>query len=206
MDTNHSFVRYLQESGVLHTPLLIEAFLKCDRFFFVPEMLRDEAYGDYPLPIGEGQTISQPTTVAYMLELLSPQKGERVLDIGSGSGWTTALLAYAVGTTGSVIGLERISSLVALGKKNLEQSGITNASIETADPTVLGKPGELFDRILVSASAIQMPTQLIKQLKPGGILVLPVQNSLWKVTKHIDKTIDAYEIPGFMFVPLIVKE
>src|SRR3989338_8071025 len=97
--------------GYLKTPLIIEAFKKIDRADFVSENLRDEAYENYPLPIGFDQTISQPLTVAFMLELLQPQPGEKILDIGSGSGWTTTLLAFCVGKEGRGFGLERIPEL-----------------------------------------------------------------------------------------------
>ena len=157
----------------LSSPRLIDAFLRCDRVRFVPETLCNSAYGDYPLQIGEGQTISQPTTVAIMLELLDPRPGDRVLDIGSGSGWTTALIACAVGETGFVEGVERLERLVAYGRRNLLRSGVKNASIEPAKPAVLGKPGELYDRILVSACAPKMPRELLEQLKIGGKLVMP---------------------------------
>jgi len=186
--------------------VLVDAFLRCDRALFVPDELRLEAYGDYPLPIGGDQTISQPTTVAIMLELLRPAPGNRVLDIGSGSGWTTALLACAVGPEGFVEGIERVSSLVGYGRENLKKARIENASISQADPKVLGKPKERYDRILVSASAAEMPGELIDQLKPGGVLVLPVLNSVWRITRRPDGSTDSFELPGFVFVPLIVPQ
>lgn len=204
MDENRLFVDYLIQRGVLRSPSLIDAFLRCDRMLFVPDHLKGGAYGDYPLSIGEGQTISQPTTVAIMLELLAPQEGNRILDIGSGSGWTTALLASAVGDNGYVEGMERIKSLVEFGRENLRKAGIANASIEPSDTAALGKPGRQYDRILVSASAPVMPSELFDQLKPDGSLVIPVHNSLWHFTKNAEGAIDAYELPGFRFVPLIV--
>lgn len=206
MSGNHRFVDYLIRTGVLRSPNLVEAFLRCDRILFVPEELRDEAYGDYPLPIGGGQTISQPTTVAIMLELLHPRSTDRVLDIGSGSGWTTALLASAVGEKGFVEGIERVPSLVDYGRATLRACRIPNASIDPADPGVLGKPHHRYDRILVSASASRFPRELLDQLKPGGILVLPIQNSLWRITKNDDGTTGMFELPGFRFVPLIVPK
>lgn len=201
---NEQLIHHLIAAGVLRTQSLIDAFRKCDRILFVPEEFYPYAYEDRPLPIGSAQTISQPYTVAIMLELLSPEIGNRVLDIGSGSGWTTALLSSSVGSSGVVEGIEIVPSLVEYGNKNLAKAGIHNASITLTDPTSLGKPGELYDRILVSASADDMPTALFDQLKPDGILVVPVRNSIWCITKKRDGRITYDEFPGFRFVPLIV--
>jgi len=203
MNTNQELIDHLIRSGVVRSRSLIDAFKQCDRILFVPKELYSEAYGDYPLQIGAGQTISQPTTVAIMLEMLHPRSGDKVLDIGSGSGWTTALLAAAVGENGFVEGIERVASLVEYGRKNLKKMHIANASIELADPSVLGKPGNQYDRILISASAPHMPMPLFDQLKPDGILVIPVGNSIWRITKDQERKIGTYELPGFCFVPLI---
>lgn len=203
MIDNQQLINHLINSGVLHSPALIRAFERCDRALFVPDILRMDAYGDFPLQIGAGQTISQPTTVAIMLELLDPNKGDMVLDIGSGSGWTTALLAHAVGENGYVEGLEIVPSLIEYGRHNLSKLHIQNATISSADPSVLGRPENQYDRILVSASAHEMPKTLFDQLKPNGILVIPVRESIWKITKGIDGRLNGYEYPGFRFVPLI---
>lgn len=204
MHTNQQLIEHLIASGVLRAPHLIEAFRACDRILFIPEEYLPQAYIDHPIPIGEGQTISQPYTVAIMLEMLHPEAGNKVLDIGSGSGWTTALLASAVGNDGFVEGLERVASLVEYGRRNLQKGDIMNASIDLADPSALGNPGHRYDRILVSASAPKMPTELFDQLKPGGILVVPIRDSIWRVTKYQSGEIDLYELPGFRFVPLII--
>lgn len=204
MSDNEHLIRHLIASGVLRTLNIIHAFRQCDRILFVPEEYYSYTYEDRPLPIGRGQTISQPYTVAIMLELLAPQDGNRVLDIGSGSGWTTALLSSAVGSSGVVEGIEIVPALVEYGNQNLSKADIVNGSIELGDSSTLGKPGKLFDRILVSASASEMPVQLFDQLKPGGILVMPIQNSIWRFVKEEDGSIASYELPGFVFVPLIV--
>lgn len=201
---NEQLINHLIESGALRSQFLINAFKRCDRIVFIPKELYPYAYEDHPLPIGKGQTISQPYTVAIMLELLQPSIGNRILDIGSGSGWTTALLATAVGTSGMVEGVEIIPQLVECGNENLAKADIHNATITLADPSHLGKPGGVFDRILVSASAPAMPTTLFDQLKEGGILVVPVENSIWRITKKEAGVFESYELPGFVFVPLIV--
>ena len=190
-------------SGMLRYPLIIDAFRTIDRKYFVPESYIDETYIDAPLPIGNYQTISQPSTVAFMLEKLDPKDGNKVLDIGSGSGWTTALLCYIVGDKGSVTGVERIESLVEQGKNNLSKFRFnSHCHIERAGDK-LGIPGEKFDRILVSASADDTPEELFRQLKIGGILVIPIRESIFKFTKISETEIKKEEFYGFVFVPLI---
>lgn len=180
---------------------IINTMKKIDRKDFVLKEYEKEAYEDYPLPIGFNQTISQPSTVNFMLKLLDPQKQEKILDLGSGSGFSTALLAEAVGEKGKVFGVEKIPELVSFGKKNLSKYDFNNATILEAGET-LGLPTEApFDKILVSASAKEIPQELIDQLKVGGIMVIPVENNILRIkkTKH-DIEIQKYE--GFVFVPL----
>jgi len=198
----HELVDTMISSNVLRCPDIIDAFRAVDRKYFVPDSWRDETYIDNALPIGNGQTISQPSTVAFMFEKLASQKGDRVLDIGSGSGWTTALLCHIVGEEGSVTGLERVSELVAQGQENLSKFDFDHGSIKQAGHK-LGMPGEQFDRILVSAAADEIPGELFSQLKIGGTLVIPVENSIYKFTKVSDSEIITEEFYGFIFVPLI---
>lgn len=190
-------------STMLKSPLIIDAFRTIDRKYFVPDNLIEDAYIDAPLPIGNYQTISQPSTVAFMLERLDPKDGNSVLDIGSGSGWTTALLCYIVGDKGSVTGLERVDSLVEQGKHNLSKFRFNSrCHIEKAG-VKLGLPGKQFDRILVSAAADETPKELFAQLKIGGILVIPIRESIFKFTKVSETEINEEEFYGFVFVPLI---
>ena len=192
-------------SGVLKTPRIIQAFEKIDRKYFVPEEFSEHIYIDRPLPIGRNQTISQPSTVAFMLELLSPEEGERVLDIGSGSGWTAALLCAITGEEGSVLGLERVDDLVERGQSNIRQFDFKHCEIRKADAK-LGKPGETFDKILVSASAEEIPKELFSQLKPGGVLVIPVRNSIFRFKRISESQVQREEYQGFVFVPLIYEK
>ena len=185
--------------GVLKSPNLIKAFETVDRIDFVPEELHIMAYEDRPLPIGSSQTISQPYTVAFMLELLQPNMKDRVLDVGSGSGWTTALLACV---SKHVDAVERIEELVTFAKQNLKKYSFTNISVHQAKQT-LGLEGKSFDKILVSCSADEVPQVLLRQLNPGGIMVVPVLNSIIKVFKNSDGLLKIEEYPGFIFVPLI---
>ena len=149
------------------------AFAAVPRAGFLPEKQRRRERYDGPLPIGHGQTNSQPRTVADMLRLLDVPVGARVLDVGSGSGWTTALLAHLVGPEGRVDGVEIEPDLVAFGSANLAATGQPWASIRPAEPGVLGLPaGAPYDRVLVSAEARDLPAALVDQLasgrRPGG--------------------------------------
>jgi len=190
-------------SGMLQSPKIIDAFREIDRKYFVPDSFLDYTYVDAPLPIGKNQTISQPSTVAFMLEHLETKEGDKVLDIGSGSGWTTALLCHIVGEKGSVTGVERVNELVGQGEENLAKLHLDcHWRIERAGEK-LGLPGEQFDRILVSASADEIPEELFLQLKIGGALVIPVGNSIYKFKKVSEEEIKTEEFYGFVFVPLI---
>lgn len=164
---------------------------------------RSRAAWDGPLPIGQGQTSSQPRTVEAMLELLELDRGMRVLDVGSGSGWTTALLAHVVGPEGRVHGVERVPELVRFGSKNLAASKQPWASIAPAEPGVLGLPGQApFDRILVSAEALKLPQELVDQLDTDGLMVIPVAGVMLRVRRCGDG-IDISEHGHYAFVPLL---
>ena len=203
MRTLDKIVDNMISSGMVESPFIIDAFRTIDRKYFVPDEHAEDCYVDAPLPIGHYQTISQPSTVAFMLERLDPQDGNSVLDIGSGSGWTTALLCYIVGEKGSVTGLERVDALVEQGKDNLSKFRFgSHCQIEKAGEK-LGLPGKQFDRILVSAAADETPEELFAQLKIGGILVIPIRESIFKFTKISETKIEEEEYYGFVFVPLI---
>lgn len=160
---------------------------------FLPTDLRALAEQDRPLPIGEGQTNSQPRTVATMLELLRVSPGHRVLDVGAGSGWTTALLGYLVGPQGSVTGVELEESLAVWGARNVAVYKMQWVRLYHA-LEVLGRPAEApFDRILVSAAAREVPPELVAQLTPAGRMVIPVRSEMlvvipvgdgWTSTRH----------------------
>ena len=206
MRDHRRLIEELYLGNAIRSPQIIEAFRDIDRAHFVPENVKDEVYNDIPLPIGEEQTISQPSTVAFMLELLEPQKGEKILDIGSGSGWTTALLCHIVGEEGSVLGLERLERLADFGKANLAKMNFgPNCRIEKAS-NALGVPGETFDRILVSASSDMVPEELFDQLNTGGVLVIPIGEVIYRFEKLPDGQIAQQAYPGFRFVPLIYNE
>ena len=199
-----NFIQKLIDEGVLKTPKIIEAFKKIHRIDFVPKTISDHADEDIALPTFEGQTISQPYTVAFMLELLSPKVGEKILDIGSGSGWVAAMLAYIVGKNGKVIGLELLPELVKFSIDNLEKYHLNNLIIRLGDGT-RGLPEESpFDKIHVAAAAKRIPKALIQQLKIGGRMVIPTQaDDIWVIDRFSENRWKESVYPGFVFVPLI---
>lgn len=184
------------------SPGIEAAFAAVPRADFLPAQVRDRADHDGPLPIGHGQTNSQPRTVAAMLELLDVRRGQRVLDVGCGSGWSTALLQHLVGPTPRVLGVEVVPELVEFGRANLARAGV-GARIEQAEPGVLGWPADApYDRILVSAEAQRLPEELVAQLAPGGRMVVPVAGIMHTLDAEPDgptvRTHGAYR-----FVPLV---
>lgn len=203
MKDNHQLIESLIEKGVLKSERIIKAFQDIDRTDFVIDEYKDLAYFDIALPIGFKQTISQPYTVAFMLELLDVKEGQEVLDIGTGSGWTTALLSKIVGQEGFVEGKEVIEDLVRVGRNNLAKYKIKNARITSAKKGVLGIPGKKFDRILISASTDEFPEELLKQIRTEGVIVLPIKESIVKISKKGKESITKEEYYGFSFVPLI---
>jgi protein-L-isoaspartate(D-aspartate) O-methyltransferase len=201
----------LIDKGFLKTRRVIKAFKLIKRSDFVRQSDVSFSEADWPLPIGHSQTISQPATVAFMLELLQPSSGDKILDVGSGSGWTTALLAAIVGSMGRVYALERILELKEFGQANVNKYRyISNKRVRmfTGDGYTGLAEYAPFDRILVSAAARSVPELLLPQLKVGGRLVMPVGSvdSEQKIVliERIDKTgFNTKDYPGFMFVPLV---
>ncbi|QTD45521.1 protein-L-isoaspartate O-methyltransferase family protein [Ottowia testudinis] len=178
------------------------AFAAHPRTGFLPPEQRPQAAHDGPLPIGHGQTNSQPRTVANMLRLLDVAPGMRVLDVGAGSGWSTALLAHLVGPQGQVHGVELAPELVRFGAANLATTQQPWASIVTATPGVLGLPAQApFDRILVSAEPATLPQTLVDQLRDGGVMVIPVAGEMLRVVRHGSKT-EITRHGAYRFVPL----
>ena len=197
-------VNELMHKGYLISKPLIRAFKKIKRTDFVPREVRSFAVKNVALPIGYGQTISQPLTVSFMLELLALAPGQRVLDVGSGSGWTTALLATMVGGKGQVYAVERIPELVETSKKNIAPYRFSNVMIVQGDGSKGLPEYQPFDRILVSAAAHNVPPLLVKQLKPSGRMVIPSSHDdIRLIEKRSDETIVQRIFPGFVFVPLI---
>lgn len=204
-----TLIEELISEGWLKTPRIIEAFKKIKRIDFLPEDLKYLAQANEALPIGWGQTISQPLVVAFMLELLGPKEGEKILDIGSGSGWTTALLAEIVGEKGKVIGIEIVKELVAFGQENVKKYNFIErkiAQIFLGDGSKGFEKEAPFDKILCSASVQrEIPTAWKEQLKIGGKIVTPIGTSIFLIVKKSKEEFEKREYPGFVFVPLIEK-
>ena len=182
-----------------------KAFAAIDRADFLRPHDRADAGYDGPISIGHGQTNSQPRTVYAMLDLLDVRPGQKVLDVGSGSGWTTALLALVVGRFGKVLGVELEPDLAAWGAENLARQDLPWASIRAADPDVLGIPAEApFDRILVSAAARSLPAKLVEQLTDDGVMVVPVNATMTRVlrTGSDPADVDITSHGAYSFVPL----
>jgi protein-L-isoaspartate(D-aspartate) O-methyltransferase len=187
----------------IRDPHVLEAMRRVPRHLFVDESIRNNAYDDMALPIGEGQTISQPYMVAVMTELLELTGGEKVLEIGTGSGYQAAILAELAKV---VYTIERIGALVEKARERFVALGYENIHVKTADGT-LGWPDEApFDRITITAASPKIPEPLMDQLAMNGILVVPVgsrfSQQLLKIKKTTDGLKEEYHTPC-VFVPLI---
>jgi protein-L-isoaspartate(D-aspartate) O-methyltransferase len=179
------------------------AFEALPRAGFLPRRQRRRAEYDGPLEIGHGQTSSQPRTVDAMLRLLEVRPGDRVLDVGAGSGWTTALLARLTGPGGEVFGLELEPDLVRFGSANLGRTHQPWAAIRAATPGVLGDRDHApYDRILVSAEARELPAALVDQLAPDGRMVAPVAGWMLLVVGGGDGQPTVTRHGAYRFVPL----
>ena len=176
-----------------------EAFAATPRTWFLPADVRASAAIDAPLPIGHGQTNSQPSTVAAMLTLLETFPGMRALDVGSGSGWTAAILGDLGGPESTIHAVELVPELVERSRAALTQPWVR---VHHAEPGVLGLPEfGPFDRILVSAMADDIPSPLIDQLADGGVLVAPWRDVMHRVRRS-DGAVEVSEHGGYRFVPL----
>lgn len=186
-------------------PRVLAAMGKVPRHRFVPVHLREQAYGDYPLPIGEDQTISQPYIVALMTEALELRGGEKVLELGAGSGYQAAILAELAA---QVFTIERIPSLAQAAEQALTSLGYTNVQVRVADGTLGWAEEAPFDAILVTAGSPQIPPPLLEQLALGGRLVIPVGDRYAQTLTRVRRTPEGLKheyLGGCRFVKLIGK-
>lgn len=195
-------VETLREKGIRDLRVL-HAIATVPRHRFVPEALRHQAYEDIPLPIGAGQTISQPYVHARSIELLRLSGNDRVLEVGAGSGYQTALLAALAS---AVLAVERVPELAQSARNALEQAGIRNATVVIGDGTLGWRPFAPYDAILVSAASPAVPRPLLEQLAEGGRMVIPVGNQESQALTLVEKQGDEIrlsEATGVRFVPLL---
>lgn len=182
---------------------ILQAFFDVDRKFFVPKEYLDKAYGDHPVPIGYGQTISQPLMVAEMLCEAKIKEGHKVLEIGSGSGYVLALL-FKLGAV--PYGIERIRELAEKIPLNLQKAGILEIEVKIGDGTFGWIEKSPFDRIILSAASLKVPEKVLEQLKEGGIIVAPLGQSYMQrltIIKKTEKGFEKEEKTPCVFVPLI---
>ena len=195
-------VETIRAKGITN-PAVLRAFEMTPRHAFVPTGLYHRAYDDAPLPIGAGQTISQPSIHAKYLELLSLKGHERVLEIGTGSGYQTVLLAHLAA---QVFSIERIASVMEQGRANIQRAGVKNVSLLVGDGTVGWRAHAPYDAILVSAGSPKVPEPLVEQLAEGGKLIIPVggqdEQELVMFIKKGNELIRESVLP-VRFVPLV---
>jgi len=196
----------LIKDGWLKTPRIIRAFRTINRADFMPDDVKGLAELNEAAPIGKGQTISQPLVVAFMLEQLQPEPGDKILDIGSGSGWTTALLGEIVGEKGGVVAIETVKELKEFGEKNSAKYNKGQSLFILGDGSNGYEKEAPYNKILCSAAVQgEIPEAWKEQLKVGGKIVSSVRSSIIVLIKTGDTEFKEMEHPGFAFVPLIEK-
>jgi len=200
-------VNNLEQVGYIKSNIVKKAFLQVPREEFVPERMKNSAYVDTPLEIGSGQTISAPHMIAIMCEELDLQSKNKVLEIGTGSGYHAAIVAKIVGDFGHVYSIERYENLADKARDNLKKTGIKNVSLEVGDGSEGLEKYQPYDRIYVTCAAPDIPEPLLDQLGDPGILLIPVGKmfcELKKVEKKNGKILTK-NLCGCAFVPLIGK-
>jgi len=199
-------IDYWKRSGTIKDEKLLNAFKEVPRELFIKDGFEEEAYGDYPLPIGSGQTISQPTTVMLMTQALELKQGQKVLEVGAGLGWQAAIIGKIIGNKGKVITTEIIPELAEFAKNNIKKAKIKNVEVINYDGSQGYKKEAPYDRCIITAACPKIPPPLINQLKTGGILVAPVGSLVFgqdmvKLRK-IKAGIEKESLGSFVFVPL----
>ncbi|MHA7809417.1 MAG: protein-L-isoaspartate(D-aspartate) O-methyltransferase [Marinobacter adhaerens] len=203
-----SMVDYQLRARGIGSPLVLEAMGRVPRERFIPERMKDCAYDDGPLPIGAGQTISQPYIVALMTEALDLEGGERVLDIGTGSGYAAAVLSCIAS---EVFSIERVQELADRAVRTLAAEGFDNVRVRCGDGTIGWPEHQPFDGIIVAAGAPAVPESLKHQLAVGGHLVIPVGSehsvqSLERITRLTENEFRTEDLGAVRFVPLIGEQ
>jgi len=205
MPTKEELIEHWVSSGLVNDKKVIEAFKKVPRENFIKKEDLDEAYGDYPLPIGSGQTISQPTTVMVMTQALELKEGDKVLEVGSGSGYQAAIIANIIGEKGKVISTEIVDDLVKFAQDNITKLVIKNVKIIKYDGSKGYEKEAPYDKIIVTAATPKIPKSLVNQLKENGIIVAPVGNMTEQIMVKARKKhgkLEEEKLGHFMFVPM----
>lgn len=201
-----AMVQRLEGQGIVHSPRVVEAMRRVPRHLFVPRSLRESAYYDTPLSIGAGQTISAPHMVGMMLEALDLREGQRVLEVGGGSGYHAALVGEVVAPTGRVYALERIASLARRARKNLEATGLgEHVEVVVGDGSLGLEAHAPYDRVFVTCGAPGIPPPLAAQTAEGGKLLIPVGSRYYQDLILAEKRggkVRQKSLGGCVFVPL----
>ncbi len=200
----NDLINYLKNSRFLNDKKVEDAFRNIPRHEFVPSSELDYAYNNEPLQIMKNQTISQPGVVSRMTEWLDVRKGQKILEIGTGSGWQTAILSYLVGE-GTVYSVERHTQLVKFAQENLKKLDIDNVHVILGDGSIGYAKESPYDRIIITAACTEIPLPLIEQLKEGGLIIAPVgdsSQSLVLLQKTINGIVEIKNESHYVFVPL----
>ena len=202
-----NLVESLKKQGHIKTKIVEEAFLKTPRELFVPEKQKQSAYKDTPLQIGKSQTISAPHMVAIMCEELDIFEGQKILEIGAGSGYHAAVVSNIVGKNGHIYTIERLSELAENAKMNLKKANIKNVTVKTGDGSEGLDEFSPYDRIYVTCASPDIPEPLKEQLKDPGKLMVPIGNTFCILTilEKQNGKIKKKNLGGCAFVPLIGK-
>jgi protein-L-isoaspartate(D-aspartate) O-methyltransferase len=208
LDENEKLIEGIKCLEYLKSKNIEDALRKIKREYFVPPSMKHLAYRDFPISIGFNQTISQPSTVVAMTEALEVKEGDKVLEIGTGSGWQAAILSELVGEKGFIYTIEIIEELAEFAKSNLKKLGMKNVEVFVKDGSEGLKEKAPFDKIIVTAACPDVPKPLLDQLKINGIMVIPVGNLYLQemyVVKKLKGKVEKKSIGSFMFVPLVGK-
>jgi len=192
----------MRKRGVLRSHRILKAFKRVNRIDFTPEEFKENAYLDVPIPIDAGMTTSQPSTIAFMLEALKPKRGDTILEIGTGSGYMTALLAYVVGAGGRVYSIELSPELHIFASNNLKKYDCRNVTLYLGD----GKKGlpekAPFQKIISAAEVSEVPAAWKEQIQVGGTIVTPLNGHLLKIDRISKDQFREHKYPHFEFVKM----
>ncbi len=202
-----NLIKIMKMKGFLNDPKVEEAIRQTHRHFFVPKEFLEDAYEDEALPTKHGQTISQPSVVVRMTEWLDVREGNKILEIGCGSGWQSAILSKLAGK-GKIYSIDMDHELIKFASENHKKSGIKNVEIREGDGSLGLLQEAPFDRIIITAAAPQVPKPLAEQLREGGLLVAPVGKGVQSMVlyrKSKQKLEEVMREGGYVFVPLLGK-